>query len=90
MESVMLQVALSLANLAALLQAQGKGPAAEELVRRALSIREDALGPDHPLVTTFNPHSLRGPTCRTITHVRFLSDRILPYIMLQKPRDCAM
>ena len=44
------QVALSLANMAALLQAQGKTAAAEEAMRRALSIREDALGPDHPLV----------------------------------------
>jgi len=44
------QVALSLANLAALLQAQNKIPAAEALLKRALSIREDALGPDHPLV----------------------------------------
>ena len=48
--SELLQVALSLANLAALMQAQGKTAAAEELLRRALSIREDALGPDHPLV----------------------------------------
>ena len=45
-----MQVALSVANLAALMQAQGKTSTAEELVRRALSIREDALGPDHPLV----------------------------------------
>lgn len=43
-------MALSLANLAALRQAQGKWEAAEELLRRALSIREDALGPDHPMV----------------------------------------
>lgn len=46
----MVQVALSLANLAALMQAQGKHMQAEEHLRRALSIREDALGPDHPLV----------------------------------------
>lgn len=46
-----LQVALSLANLAALKQAQGNASAAEELLRRALAIREDALGPDHPLVS---------------------------------------
>jgi tetratricopeptide (TPR) repeat protein len=44
------QVALSLANLAALLQVQGKYAQAEELLHRALMIREDALGPDHPLV----------------------------------------
>lgn len=46
----MLQVALSLANLAALMQALGRTSTAEELLRRALSIREDALGPDHPMV----------------------------------------
>ncbi len=44
------QVALSLANLAALMQAQGKYAQAEEHLRRALSIREDAFGPDHPWV----------------------------------------
>lgn len=44
------QVALSLANLAALMRAQGRHAQAEEHLRRALSIREDALGPDHPLV----------------------------------------
>ena len=43
-------MALSLANLAALMQVQGKYGEAEELLRRALSIREDALGPDHPMV----------------------------------------
>ena len=48
---IVMQVALSLANLAALMQAQGRTSAAEELVRRALSIREDALWPDHPLVS---------------------------------------
>jgi hypothetical protein len=47
---MILQVALSLANLAALMQAQGRMSTAEELLRRALSIREDALGPDHPMV----------------------------------------
>ena len=49
-EIVRAQVALSLANMAALLQAQGEMAAAEEHMRRALSIREDALGPDHPVV----------------------------------------
>ena len=49
-DDMMLQVALSLANLAALMQAQGRASTAEELLRRALSIREDALGPDHPMV----------------------------------------
>ena len=43
-------MALSLANLAALMRAQGRHAQAEEHLRRALSIREDALGPDHPLV----------------------------------------
>ena len=43
-------MALSLANLAALRRARGQAGAAEELLRRALGIREDALGPDHPLV----------------------------------------
>ncbi len=50
-----MQVALSLTNLAALMQAQGKYEAAEELLRRALSIREDALGPDHPMVQPVLP-----------------------------------
>lgn len=49
-DDMILQVALSLANLAALMQAQGRTSTAEELLRRALSIREDALGPDHPMV----------------------------------------
>ena len=44
------QVALSLANLAALQRARDRVGAAEELLRRALNVREDALGPDHPLV----------------------------------------
>lgn len=44
------QVALSLANLAALRRVRGQVGAAEALLRRALGIREDALGPDHPLV----------------------------------------
>ena len=43
-----LQVALSLNNLAALLRRMGKNEEAEELYRRSLSIREQALGPDHP------------------------------------------
>ncbi|EIE24021.1 hypothetical protein COCSUDRAFT_47104 [Coccomyxa subellipsoidea C-169] len=47
-------VALSLANLAALMQVQGKYGEAEEMLRRALSIREDALGPDHPMTGTGN------------------------------------
>ena len=44
------QVALSLVNLATLQRARGRVGAAEQLLRRALNIREDALGPDHPLV----------------------------------------
>jgi hypothetical protein len=43
-------VALSLGNLAALMRADGRHGAAEELLRRALGIHEEALGPDHPLV----------------------------------------
>ena len=45
------------------MQAQGKFEAAEELLRRALSIREDALGPDHPMV----PPSSMSPCSRTLS-----------------------
>lgn len=44
------QVALSLNNLAALLRKMSKGEQAEKLYMRSLSIREEALGPDHPQV----------------------------------------
>lgn len=44
------QVALSLSNLAALLVKVDKLSRAEELYRKALTIREESLGPDHPLV----------------------------------------
>ncbi len=44
------QVALSLMNFAQLRRARGQTAEAEALLRRALTIREDALGPDHPLV----------------------------------------
>ena len=44
------QVALSLNNLAALLRKMDKGEQAEKLYMRSLSIREEALGPDHPQV----------------------------------------
>ena len=60
------QVALSLANMAALLQAQGKAAAAEEHMRRALSIREDALGPDHPLVRHAMPKGQEGSLSITV------------------------
>jgi len=49
------QVALSLNNLAALLRKMSKGEQAEKLYMRSLSIREEALGPDHPQV---NPSRL--------------------------------
>jgi len=64
---VVLQVALSLANLAALLQAQNKIPAAEALLKRALSIREDALGPDHPLVGS--SQEVHIPSTRETVHI---------------------
>ncbi len=60
------QVALSLANMAALLQAQGKMAAAEEHMRRALSIREDALGPDHPLVRRAIPGGQQGNSLKSL------------------------
>ena len=43
-----MQVALSLNNLAALLRKMSKVEQAEKLYMRSLSIREEALGPDHP------------------------------------------
>ncbi len=42
------QIANSLNNLSALVQAQGDLAAARPLFERALAIREQALGPDHP------------------------------------------
>ena len=39
-------------NLAELYRAQGKYAEAEPLYKRALGIREKALGPDHPDVAT--------------------------------------
>ena len=48
-----MQVALSLNNLAALLRKMCKVEQAEQLYKRSLSIREEALGPDHPQV---RPH----------------------------------
>lgn len=44
------QVALTLTNLAALLVKMEKFPQAEDFYRRALTIREESLGPDHFLV----------------------------------------
>lgn len=46
---------MSLNNLAALLRKMSKGEQAEKLYMRSLSIREEALGPDHPQV---NPSRL--------------------------------
>ncbi len=45
-------MAQSLNNLAALYDSQGKYAEAEPLYRRALAIREKALGPEHPSVAT--------------------------------------
>ena len=45
-----MQVALSLNNLAALLRQMDRKAQAEEMYRKALAIREDALGLDHPQV----------------------------------------
>ena len=45
-------MATSLNNLAVLYRAQGKYAEAEPLYRRALAIKEKALGPEHPSVAT--------------------------------------
>ena len=45
-------MAISLNNLAALYDAQGKYGEAEPLYQRALAIWEKALGPEHPNVAT--------------------------------------
>ena len=45
-------MALSLNNLAALLRKMSKVEQAEKLYMRSLSIREEALGPDHPQVSS--------------------------------------
>jgi hypothetical protein len=42
----------SLNNLAELYRIQGRNALAESLYRRSLSIREQALGPEHPSVAT--------------------------------------
>ena len=44
--------ALALSSLARVYEAQGKYTDAEPLYKRALAIREKALGPDHPDVAT--------------------------------------
>ncbi len=44
------RVATALNNLAVLYQEQGRNADAEPLHKRALAIREKALGPDHPQV----------------------------------------
>ncbi len=46
------RLATSLNNLALLYDAQGKYAQAEPLYRRALAIREKALGPEHPDLAT--------------------------------------
>ncbi len=45
-------MATSLNNLAFLYDAQGKYAEADPLYKRALAIRENALGPEHPSVAT--------------------------------------
>jgi len=50
---------LSLNNLAALLRKMSKGEQAEKLYMRSLSIREEALGPDHPQVNPSRLHDVR-------------------------------
>ena len=49
------ELAINCGNLAAILHRRGELDAAEVLYRRALSIKETVLGPDHPeLATTLN------------------------------------
>jgi hypothetical protein len=48
--------AISLGNLAVLLQAQGDLAGARPLHERALAIREKALGPDHPDTAMIREH----------------------------------
>ncbi len=48
-------------NPALLDNAQGKYPAAEPLVKRALAIREKSLGPAHPDLITNESAELRRP-----------------------------
>ena len=47
-----LRVAISLNNLAALYDDQGRYADAERLYEPSMAIREKALGPDHPTVAT--------------------------------------
>jgi hypothetical protein len=54
----------SLNNLATLYYEQGQYAQAEPLHRRALAIREKALGPDHPdVATTLNNLCLLSRIC---------------------------
>ncbi|MFL6464658.1 MAG: tetratricopeptide repeat protein [Bryobacteraceae bacterium] len=47
------RTATTLHNLAHLLEAKGNSRQAEPLYRRALAIREQALGPEHPAQSKF-------------------------------------
>jgi tetratricopeptide (TPR) repeat protein len=49
---ISMPIAISLGNLAALLQSQGDYKAARSLFERALAIHEQVLGPRHPLTAT--------------------------------------
>ncbi|MEI8252021.1 MAG: tetratricopeptide repeat protein, partial [Synechococcus sp. ELA057] len=74
-------VALSLNNLAVLLNDQGQYAAAETLYRRALAIREKTLGPDHPdvalslnnlagLLISQGQYAAAEPLCRRALAIR--------------------
>ena len=60
-------MALSLNNLAALLRKMSKGEQAEKLYMRSLSIREEALGPDHPQVHPCPSLPLCSLLCQMMT-----------------------
>ena len=62
---------LSLNNLAALYQDQGRYADAEPLYKRSLAIREKALGPDHPDVATVAEQSgCAVPSSRSLCRCR--------------------
>jgi len=57
-------VATSLNNLAELYYIQGQYAKAEPLHKRALAIREKALGPNHPdVATSLNTHKIQDALC---------------------------
>ena len=83
----------SLNNLAMLYEAQGRYADAEPLFKRALAIREKALGPDHPdvaVVAEQSGSSVRktGALCRCRTVVQALAGNMGKSTWSRSSRCC--